>query len=383
MFKLVRSRTARSLTYLSLLLRGASTSTGANGLCNKLPMNVLVLHSDANDSSNRRLYDAFDKVNVLGTVDSEDHHLLSSDGAGGADESGEEHTPHCIFACWTNAKILSLTIKKYPKCKWIHCRSAGIDHVVCEDLKKWESNGGIVTNSKGIFNKSLTEWVIFSCIYFSRNVPRLLRNQSNKNWDRYEIDELTSKTMGVVGFGSIGRQSGVLAKQMGMKVIGYKSKVGKLDNVDDHGNAVADKIYTPAEANALRSVMEKSDFILLALPATPGTDNLINKETLKYCKKDAVIINVGRGNCVDEGDLINALKNGDIKGASLDVFKTEPLDEKSELWSMGDKVLLSPHNMDMTKHFMKDATDFFCDRMVEEWVNDDVKSNKVSVNDGY
>ena len=129
-------------------------------------------------------------------------------------------------------------------------------------------------------------------------------------------------------------------------------------------------------------LVKLSDYILISTPLTEQTRGLISKEVLKQCKKTAVIINVGRGPIIDEEALIEALANGDIKGAGLDVMTVEPLPKDSRLWKL-DNVLLSPHNMDMTQTFMQESTEMFINENLPRFVRGIDLLNLVDKNAGY
>jgi phosphoglycerate dehydrogenase-like enzyme len=132
----------------------------------------------------------------------------------------------------------------------------------------------------------------------------------------------------------------------------------------------------------LHELMSLSDYILIATPLTEQTRGLISKEAISKCKASAVIINVGRGPIIDEEALIEALQNGTIHGAALDVFSVEPLREDSPLWKL-DNVLLSPHNMDMTLTFMRESTEFFISENLPRFVRGKLLLNPVNKEVGY
>ncbi|KAL3917265.1 MAG: hypothetical protein SGILL_004795 [Bacillariaceae sp.] len=218
--------------------------------------------------------------------------------------------------------------------EWIHSRSAGIDAMYTPTLANSRPEI-ILTNAKGAFSSTLAEYTLLACSYFAKDLPRLLKNKGNKDWARYNILELRGATLGVVGYGDIGRAAAKLAKAYGMKVIALRRNPQKV-NVDE--DPYCDAVYGNDKLN---DMFAESDYILCAAPLTPETKGMIGKEQFDASKKDAVFINVGRGPIVDEDAMIEALKDGRLKGAGLDVFSTEPLPKDSELWSL-DNVLLSP-----------------------------------------
>jgi len=224
-----------------------------------------------------------------------------------------------------------------PTIEWIHSRSAGIDFVYSERLAAWDR--GIMTNAKGQFSSTLAEYTIGACTYFAKDFARLKTSQKNKNWDKYPVLELRSATLGIVGYGDIGRAAAKLAKAYGMKVVGLR----RHPVPDEFADEILD-----ASTVSLNKVFAESDYIMCAMPLTPQTRGMIGTEQFELAKQGSVFINVGRGPVVDEPAMIEALKRGKLKGAALDVFAVEPLPESSELWDL-DNVLMSPHNMDFTE----------------------------------
>ena len=183
---------------------------------------------------------------------------------------------------------------------------------------------------------------MMACSYFAKDLPRMLKNKKNKSWDNYDIEELRGKTMGIIGYGDIGRACAKMASVYGMRIVALR-RHPNLSQKDP----LCDRVYG-TDKESLNQLMAESDYIVCAAPATPETIGMISAEALGHAKSTAVFINVGRGPIVDEEALIRCLQDGKLKGAGLDVFAVEPLPEDSPLWEM-DNVLPSPHNMDKTK----------------------------------
>ncbi|EED89261.1 predicted protein [Thalassiosira pseudonana CCMP1335] len=230
-----------------------------------------------------------------------------------------------------------------------------------------------LTNAKGMFSSTLAEYCMMACSYFAKDLPRLMQQKRNLHWEQYPVLELRGATLGVVGYGDIGRASAKLAKAYGMKVIGVKR------NPVSFRDEYCDVMYGTDKLNTL---MEESDYVLISTPLTEQTRNMISKEMLSNCKPSTVIINVGRGPIIDEEALIEALQNRAIKGAGLDVMTVEPLPKSSPLWKL-DNVLLSPHNMDMTLTFMRESTEFFVKENLPRWLRGMEVLNQVDKVAGY
>jgi len=212
-----------------------------------------------------------------------------------------------------------------------------------------------------------------ACSYFAKNVPRLERQKAAKLWEKYSVLELRGATLGVIGYGDIGRACAKLAQSYGMRVVALRR--------NPTPDPLCDKVYSNTREN-LNKLMGESDYILCSAPLTEETRGMIDKEAFEHAKEDAVFINVGRGPIVDENALIEALKNGKLKGAALDVFETEPLAESSELWNLPN-VLISPHNMDQTDTFMHEATQFFVEENLPRFVRGETLLNPVDPAAGY
>lgn len=243
----------------------------------------------------------------------------------------------------------------------------------CASLTGLAKSTVTLTNAKGMFSSTLAEYCMMACSYFAKDLPRLMQQKRNLHWEQYPVLELRGATLGVVGYGDIGRASAKLAKAYGMKVIGVKR------NPASFRDEYCDVVYGTDKLNTL---MEDSDYVLISTPLTEQTRNMISKEVLSNCKPSTVIINVGRGPIIDEEALIEALQNRAIKGAGLDVMTVEPLPKSSPLWKL-DNVLLSPHNMDMTLTFMRESTEFFVKENLPRWLRGMEVLNQVDKVAGY
>jgi phosphoglycerate dehydrogenase-like enzyme len=352
--------------------------------------------SDATDTYNTPLYD---EPLPEGAT-------LLAVGATLADFDKEEihkEKPNVLFVSHPMARgPLVEILERFPSVEWVHTRSAGIDFIASEGKREREklcflcdvrckplsnmfsgmhraSLTGLakstvtLTNAKGMFSSTLAEYCMMACSYFAKDLPRLMQQKRNLHWEQYPVLELRGATLGVVGYGDIGRASAKLAKAYGMKVIGVKR------NPVSFRDEYCDVMYGTDKLNTL---MEESDYVLISTPLTEQTRNMISKEMLSHCKPSTVIINVGRGPIIDEEALIEALQNRAIKGAGLDVMTVEPLPKSSPLWKL-DNVLLSPHNMDMTLTFMRESTEFFVKENLPRWLRGMEVLNQVDKVAGY
>lgn len=224
--------------------------------------------------------------------------------------------------------------------RWIHTLAAGVELLPFDLLRR---STIIVTNSRGLYADALGEFAIAAMLWFAKDLRRLVRNQDARRWEPYTVESLTGKTAGIIGYGGIGRAIGTRATALGMRVIGVgrRQAFGE-PTVDD--------------------AMAQSDYVVLSAPLTPRTLRFISRQRIALMKPSAVLINVGRGRTVDEEALVEALRNGRIRGAALDVFDREPLAPEHPLWQL-DNVLISPHTADRTSDSHLRAMQFFIENL--------------------
>lgn len=225
--------------------------------------------------------------------------------------------------------------------KFVQFLMAGYDTI---DIKKLRKNNIKFANARDIFSISIAEDVFTKILYFNRNVRHYIKSMEKKVWEPIRKEpELTGSIIGILGVGSIGKE---IAKRMipfGVKkIIGYRNH--------PRSEQYFDEIYTGK--SGLIKVISQADYLIVALPYTEKTNQIINKETLSYMRPNSLFINVGRGKLVNQDDLEKVLENKKIRGAALDVTDPEPLPENSPLWTM-ENVFITPHNASSSP-FMKD-----------------------------
>ncbi len=268
-----------------------------------------------------------------------------------------------VVAIWPRPFNLSLA----PRLKWIQLMSAGLDRFVGHPVMESDI---IITTASGIHATPIAEYVLASMLALSRHFRDIWRLQERKQWpkDRWEIlrgEELRGKTVGILGYGSIGREVGRLCQAFGMRVLATDSAQEMEDRgyrppgTGDPKGMLLDSLFLPSQ---LREMLKECDFFIVAVPLTPETEGMIGWEELKAMKESAYLVNISRGRVVDEEALIEALKEGWIGGAGLDVFAQEPLPQESELWGL-DNVILSPHISANTPHYQERFTELFCENL--------------------
>jgi len=261
-------------------------------------------------------------------------------------------------------------IARAPKLKWVQVMSAGVDRFL--DTEMLESPV-ILTNVSGIHATPISEFVLGLMLMFVKQAPLYFQLKQEKQWRRFPPSMLRSKTVGIVGLGSIGREVARLAKAFGMRVLGIRrsaKRVGRARHVD---------IVLPPDQ--LPRLLADSDFVVLALPLTPETNKLIGEEELRTMKSTAYLINITRGGVVDEEALIRALDEHWIAGAGLDVFATEPLPTDSRLWELPN-VILSPHISGGMEDYAVRATGPFSENL-KRYLNGKKLLNVVDKKKGY
>ena len=227
---------------------------------------------------------------------------------------------------------------------------AGVDKFLAQK-EILENDDIILTNARGAFAGPLAEFTILSMLYFNYNVPIYMESQEKHNWNKLTNTMINEKTLCIIGYGKNGIEIAKKAKfGFNMKIIGVVRELR--ENVE--GKEFTNELYGFNQLN--KDVISKADFILTTLPETNESRGLFNKKFFESMKKDAVFINIGRGSAVIEEDLIEALNNGVIRGAVLDVCQHEPLDKDDKLYSVPkNKLLITNHSGDFTTDYIDQA----------------------------
>jgi len=242
--------------------------------------------------------------------------------------------PDAVLDCWAGPTRLSALLRRAPALRWVHARSAGLDRVLVPELV---ASPAVLTNGRGVFSPALAEFALAALLFFAKDLRRLVESQREGRWDPFEMRALAGRTLGIVGFGDIGRAVAERARPLGMRVLALRRRPEL-----SHQDPLADELLP---ADRLLELTSRSDDVVVAAPLTPHTVGLVGREAIAAMKPTAVLVNVGRGPTVDEAALVDALAEGRIRGAALDVFETEPLPPGHRLWALPN-VLLSPHCAD-------------------------------------
>ncbi len=261
-------------------------------------------------------------------------------------------------------------VSRAPRLKWVQVMSAGVDRFLTQEFRE---SPVVLTSVSGIHATPISEFVLGLMLMFVKQAPLCFRLKQEKQWKRFTPSVLRSKTVGVLGLGSIGREGARLAKAFGMNVMATRRSARSIGRA-----RYVDIMLPPGE---LRRLLGESDFVVLALPLTKETRRLIGEEELRTMKPTAYLINIGRGSLVDEEALVRALQNGWIAGAGLDVFATEPLPVDSRLWELPN-VIFSPHIAGNFEGYNIRATELFCNNL-RRYLDGKRLLNVVDKNKGY
>lgn len=252
--------------------------------------------------------------------------------------------------------------------RWVHVAGAGVDAVLFPGLAE---SMVTVTNSRGIFDRSIAEYVLGLMLIFAKDFRQSIELQQSKKWVHRESEMLAGKKALVVGAGSIGRTIAGLARCAGMEVEAVARTARSSD--EDFG-----RVYASED---LGEALSGADYVVIAAPLTPQTEGMFGAAQFELMDSSSRLINVGRGPIVEEPALVEALRNGQISGAALDVFLEEPLTEDSPLWEM-PQVVVSPHMSGDFRGWLEALGELFVENF-ERWQRDEELLNVVDKERGY
>jgi phosphoglycerate dehydrogenase-like enzyme len=257
-----------------------------------------------------------------------------------------------------------------PNLKWVQFSYAGIDYWLNDPVLA--GPGLLVTTMSGAGAPAIAEYAVMMMLALGHRLPAMAAAQRKSAWNRFSAFELRDATVGIVGYGSIGRQAARLLQPFGATILATKRDAMHPEDpgytspgTGDPGGNFVNRLY-PAEA--IKSMLKLSDFILVCVPLTPETRGLLNAETLASAKPGAFLVDVSRGGIVDHPALIKALQEDALAGAALDVFPQEPLPANSPFWTMPN-VIITPHIADTSFYFLERGTDLFAENLLRYLAN--------------
>lgn len=271
-----------------------------------------------------------------------------------------------------------------PDLAWVHSGAAGVGSSLTPTML---ASPVVFTNSAGVHAPPMAETVLAMILHFGRGLDLAVEGQRRREWsaEAYYVggaplSELSTATVGIIGFGGIGREVARRVASLGARVIAAKRRPAKEGEANlpalVGGGVLGSRIEMVWGESGLDAVYRESDAIVIAAPDTPETRGMVDGAAFARMKPGAVLINVARGSLVDEAALVAALENGAIRGAALDVFAKEPLRSDHPLWTFPN-VLITPHVSAVTRGYWARETDLIVRNLerhltatpVEEWEN--------------
>ncbi|MBT3359576.1 MAG: D-2-hydroxyacid dehydrogenase [Rhodospirillales bacterium] len=237
-----------------------------------------------------------------------------------------------------------------PNVKWAQTTSSGVGQQV-KNLG-FQDSDLLVTTAKGVHAGPLSEFFLLAVLIHFKRLAHLKNEQAAHHWERYCGEDLAGKTLAIVGVGAVGRRVAETARFLGMRTIATDVVVSA-----SQASEMGFDEFFPIEQ--LHEMLGEADVLVLSVPHTPETDKMIDAGAFNALKDGAVLVNIARGQVVDELALIAALRSGKIAFAGLDVFEVEPLPPESPLWDMPN-VLVSPHSASTVNSENAKITDIFC-----------------------
>jgi D-3-phosphoglycerate dehydrogenase len=233
--------------------------------------------------------------------------------------------------------------------KWIQSSAAGLDHFMVPSVIESDI---IVTSASGVLADQVTEHAVGLLTSWLRNLRTFYEAQKRHEFIRRPTLDLHGATVGIVGFGGVGRRMAQVLRV-------FKTRILATDLFPVNPTSDVDELWP---ADRLPDLLAAADIVVLSVPLTPTTRGLINKEMLARMKPTALLANLARGPVVVEADLVEALEEGRLAGAVLDVTEIEPLPTTSKLWDL-PQVIITPHVAGQTRYRAEQMTDFFCENL--------------------
>ena len=266
-------------------------------------------------------------------------------------------------------------VAEAPNLEWIQSWSAGVDWLLDHEAFDASAHPNLaVTSASGVHAVPIGEHVFAMLLAFARKLPTALRDQRDRQWgdgQRYDgVFEWLNKRLVMIGAGSIGERVIRLADAFGMSAVAVR-----------HSGRETPGALRTVTPDAMAAELEEADAVVAALPTTDATYRMLDAGVFGAMKRGAVFVNVGRGETVDQHDLVEALESGQVGAAGLDVFEDEPLPDTSPLWGM-ENVIVTPHVAGDTPRYAERALHLFADNL-ERWRAGGDLRNRIDLDAGY
>ena len=276
----------------------------------------------------------------------------------------EELTDAEIFFGFCPPEIIQST----NSLRWIQMTSAGMDKI---PTSKLDADDLTICNASGVHAPQVVELAWTLTLAIANRLPKLVQNQQQHHWSWEKRNDLEGSTAGIIGLGGIGRRYARVASAFGMHVLA----------VDLHQPPKPDDVKSLWPINRLDEMIQSSDVVMISCPYTPETHHLINRNRLALMQPTAFLINIARGEIIDEEAMVEALCEGRIAGAGIDVTKTEPLPEDSPLWDVPN-LIITPHSAGISPYRTQRLLQFFCSNL-QRYLAGDPLHNVVDRQKGY
>lgn len=290
-----------------------------------------------------------------------------------------------------------------PNLKFIQGMSAGLEHFLGapffrQVLAAAEEASVTVCSASGIHSIKIAEYILMQTLSMSSRLPFLLEHATRQSWNRTACvppgalsgaAELRGKTMGIIGYGCVGRETARLAHAFGMEIVVATSSGERAsghgfvaEGTGDQDGVLPRKWYpTSDDPEALREFLGPVDVLVLACPLTTVTRHIVSKQSIRYLKATAIVINIARGGLIDHGALLQALEEGRVGAACLDVTDPEPLPDGHPLWT-AKNCFVTPHIAGATEHYAQRCVELL-DLNMQRWKAGEKVLNIVSLSKGY
>jgi phosphoglycerate dehydrogenase-like enzyme len=246
---------------------------------------------------------------------------------------------------WITPSLLAAA----TRLQWIHLTSAGVERALFPEMVR---HPAVMTNARGVAAVSIAEHAFALILAFTRSLPLAFRNQQERRWAHTSLLEICGQTLGIVGLGRVGCEVAQRAAGFGMRVLAVDV------NPVDPPECVT-HLWPP---DRLTDLCAEADILVNCSPLTPQTERMIGREQFARMKPSTLFVNVSRGRVVDQDALVDALREGRIAGAALDVADPEPLPPDSPLWEMPN-VILTAHSATTSQHFWRRMHELFCENL--------------------
>jgi phosphoglycerate dehydrogenase-like enzyme len=277
-----------------------------------------------------------------------------------------------VLCNWSASIVLfEKVFRMCPNLLWVHSRSVGLERTLFPELKE---SSVPLTNGAGVFSASLGEFALGAVLYFAKDFRRMIRNQLAGVWEAFDVSWASGHTVGIIGYGDIGRAIAERVRALGMTVLAVRRHAPPSETADP----LVAQTYTPERR---LEMISRCDYVVVAAPLTSETRGMISEAEFAAMQPTAVVINVGRGPVINEEAMVGALSSGRIRGAALDVFDHEPLPAGHPFYKL-ENVLLSPHCADHTPDWLDNAMQFFIEQY-ERFRNGEALLNVVDKKLGY